>query len=103
MEWRIFVPRLLERDATWMRAIDFSAYESCLQRLESVFTILPDESESRTDRYMVGFQHFGLKNRVSNLILNTNLKTKKKKTIIIESLLLNLIMRVFSFALNVQI
>lgn len=68
-EWRIFLPKLLPSDSKWIRktsALDqYQASLTILKRAlnESFGAEGNDAVEERTDRYYVGTDDIGLKNR----------------------------------------
>lgn len=71
MEWRIFLPIPNTEDA-WLPDDQILIYKEHIMRMASVLESV--DCEKRTDHYVVGQKHFGLKYRVDFIccnILNT--------------------------------
>lgn len=68
-EWRIFLPRLIPSDNSWIKDIDSQEqYQNSLaildQSLNAYFSSQGNDfEEARTDRYYVGTDDIGLKYR----------------------------------------
>ena len=65
MEWRVFLPQLEEETDGWIPAALRRQYEERVQLLLQSFPMC--SQETRVDRYLVGYQHFGIKYRVNDV------------------------------------
>ena len=71
MEWRIFLPQLEEGTDDWIPLDLKRLYEEKLQLLLQSFPMYMQET--RVDRYLVGYHHFGIKYRVCIILLYCHL------------------------------
>lgn len=71
MEWRVFLPQINEETDGWVPLELRRQYEERVQLLMQSFPM--SVQETRVDRYLVGYQHFGIKYRVtSSYMYNKN-------------------------------